>query len=509
MPITGTFKRRGSALVITMVFALVLATIGASFISLTTSSRKINESNYSYHALQSVMERGVDQAMYAFGKYRNSGFTAWPAGWIANGTHGYSRNFGDISLGNGRTATLKVTIQNLPFDATGMDPSTSPPTTLLPYIVAEALYSGGASSPSSSFSRQIVAILQPTTSNSITGGMGLNVKGNMVFKGSASNINFDSYTSAKDPITNKASPYGGANISDGITVATAGVYASTTDPVTGVTTTTDPVAGTGSVYGYALVGGGDADKAFAGFHVWGANSDPAYKSSGMDPARVGTGYSGNFTLPTTPSASLVSKSLGTITNDTTLTGSADPKSPIYYSVSSIALNGNKTITVSGNVVLIMTGGVDLGGNGTIKLYNDSLTSSSLKIYTPGDVTISGNGVVNAAKDGTALDSSLLTGSMYIYGTNPTPGGQKVTFNGNGSFSGVVFAPNADATFNGSGSSGVFYGALTTNSATVNGKVNFHFDQALGAGMTTTSVSAYALNYWIEPKTKTSMSNYGL
>ena len=52
-------------------------------------------------------------------------------------------------------------------------------------------------------------------------------------------------------------------------------------------------------------------------------------------------------------------------------------------------------------------------------------------------------------------------------------------NGNGEFTGVLVAPNADLTMNGAGNSRQDYtGALMVNSVRMNGHFNFHYDEAL-------------------------------
>jgi len=54
------------------------------------------------------------------------------------------------------------------------------------------------------------------------------------------------------------------------------------------------------------------------------------------------------------------------------------------------------------------------------------------------------------------------------------------FNGNGEFTGVLVAPNANVRMNGGGhADNDFEGALVANSITMNGHFKFHYDESLG------------------------------
>lgn len=141
-----------------------------------------------------------------------------------------------------------------------------------------------------------------------------------------------------------------------------------------------------------------------------------------------------------------------------------------------SLTGNVIITAP-NVVLYVTDSID----------TDSITiapGASVKLYTSAPtVKISGNGVWN--------EGGYATNFMY-YGL---PGNTSLTLNGNASFTGTVYAPEADLTLNGSGNNDVdFIGAAVTKTSTLNGHFHFHYDEALRK---MGPVSSYAIQTWNE------------
>jgi hypothetical protein len=94
--------------------------------------------------------------------------------------------------------------------------------------------------------------------------------------------------------------------------------------------------------------------------------------------------------------------------------------------------------------------------------------ASLQIYCAGaSASIGGNGVFNLG--------GFATNFAY-YGL---PSNTAVDFGGNGEFIGTIYAPNADFTLNGGGANGIdFVGASISKTVTMNGKFNFHYDEAL-------------------------------
>ncbi|MGH7967754.1 MAG: DUF7305 domain-containing protein, partial [Limisphaerales bacterium] len=132
----------------------------------------------------------------------------------------------------------------------------------------------------------------------------------------------------------------------------------------------------------------------------------------------------------------------------------------HYVLNSSA--GTFYITSNSSPVLALPNG--LGGSEVITW----APGSSLQVYSGGtSVAVSGNNYINP--NGAA--SSLI---VYC-----APTVTSFSLNGNGQFTGVLVAPNADIRMNGGGSSNEdFCGSLMVNSCTMNGHFSFHYDESL-------------------------------
>jgi hypothetical protein len=179
-----------------------------------------------------------------------------------------------------------------------------------------------------------------------------------------------------------------------------------------------------------------------------------------------------------PDASPVSgsiASLGNISASTTLPRAGDTPNAAgryVYDASQIALS-NTTLTIDGPVDLVVSGNISVGGgSGSINVRSGA--GRSFNLYAAGDISISGNGAVN---------ESSTPPNMAIYGTRTQTqatalGAQQFDFRGNASYSGLLYAPNADVSLRGGGSSGRFDGAIIGKTVTFNGNYSFHYDVQL-------------------------------
>jgi hypothetical protein len=148
----------------------------------------------------------------------------------------------------------------------------------------------------------------------------------------------------------------------------------------------------------------------------------------------------------------------------------------YIPANKIDIGGNSTnklvIEQNKNVVIILTPttgtAIDVKGSASIVIQQDA----SLNIYTEADVSIAGNGVAN--------DTSNPPANFMIWGTRSSSAGslQNISVSGNGQLSAVVYAPNANVTANGGGTSGNIMGAIVGSTITVTGGSMFHYDMAL-------------------------------
>ena len=143
-----------------------------------------------------------------------------------------------------------------------------------------------------------------------------------------------------------------------------------------------------------------------------------------------------------------------------------------------------TIVLGPNVTLVLPNGLD-GGEKLFFNYTDN-ANPGLTVYAGGTTaSISGPQYVNP---------SGFAGSLLLY---CAPSVTSFTLNGNGQFTGVLVAPNADLAMHGGGSSDQdFCGALMVNSVTLNGHFGFHWDEALG-NMKSDNGARYLVTSWNE------------
>jgi len=123
-----------------------------------------------------------------------------------------------------------------------------------------------------------------------------------------------------------------------------------------------------------------------------------------------------------------------------------------------------TTYVAGQARLVLPNGLSMSGSDQFIIG----PAGSLTVYAGGNsITIGGNGVMNP---------SGFAGNFIVY---CAPSVKSFTLNGNGEFTGVLVAPDADVTMNGGGNSDQdFIGALMVNSVRMNGHFKFHYDEAL-------------------------------
>ena len=180
----------------------------------------------------------------------------------------------------------------------------------------------------------------------------------------------------------------------------------------------------------------------------------------------------------------------TVDRNTTLSGAGGTQlSPVRYTVNSVALNGNGNLTIgapgdpAGSYVEIyVTGSISVTGNSQITLS----PNVKAKIYFAGNVSVAGNGLVN---------SNNQPGDLQLYGIKPPDGvTQTVSLGGNAQLTAAVYAPDANITVNGGGSTGHIFGSFVGKTVVMNGVTNLHYDEALSSGGRPTN---YKIVSWFE------------
>lgn len=425
--------RRGSALIVALLMAAIIAISLASYISLGVQSMKISNRALYNNGAMNLAENGLEEAMYSINKMVNDSTYTW-TGWNNNGTGATSdawRRFptGSTTYTYDQNATGYVRVMVYNYMGT-------------PKIVARSTITlGGATSA------PVEKWIEVTLSKTSKFANGLVAKNSILFRGN--NASVDSWNS--DPSNNGS-----------FTAYNSATNRHDNGSVGSVSVATDSVLiKQADVWGYVSTNNGQspADNVGANGSILGADSPGGIT---VDPNRVSTTFNASFDAVTTPTTSVTT--LGSIGAGTY--GTAGVTQTIV--VSDITTSGNsQTVTFLGNVTLIVTAGA---GSQAIKISgnNSGITvgaNSSLKIYTAGNVDLTGQGITN---------STGAPKNVQFYGTSTTT--QDIKIAGGGNFSGVIYAPAADVTINGDGS---MTGSVVANNITLTGNAAFHYDESLG------------------------------
>ncbi len=132
-------------------------------------------------------------------------------------------------------------------------------------------------------------------------------------------------------------------------------------------------------------------------------------------------------------------------------------------------DGNYHLTSLNGKVLVL-------GNATLYVQN-SLNVTSLAIEWSRHLDLYSAAPTASLTGNNTVNSDATADSFAFWGL---PTCTSISFSGNASFTGSLYAPNADFTLNGGGNNTIdFVGASITKTVRLNGHFNFHYDEALG------------------------------
>ena len=164
-------------------------------------------------------------------------------------------------------------------------------------------------------------------------------------------------------------------------------------------------------------------------------------------------------------------SIGTITDDSTVTNSAK--------YSSINLENSKTLLIDGDVTLYVTGEIILGNSAEVQIDNDS----SLILYLGGDFEGKNSSTIN--------NLTQEAKKLQIYCLDSC---ENMVFKNSSDFYGAIYAPNAEVIMNNSAN---LYGAVVAKGFEQRNSGTFNYDASLRNASVNDAVVRFVVTNWHE------------
>jgi Tfp pilus assembly protein PilX len=415
-------RQRGAVLIVALLVSALIAVALASYLRLNLSSTRLAKRSFNGYAAINLADAGAEEAVWAFNRATHGDSNAW-TGWSTGGSAAWERITG-FDYGANTTGWVKVYVSN-----------TSPPPGTQPKIVTQSTIQSPDDTP-------VTKMLEVTLRRRSYFANGLVSKDSVNFSGS--NTSIDSWNSDpdQDPTTPPI-PFSTAVRND------RGSVASTTIANTAV------LVNQANIWGYVATGGAQPQVGTGGT-VRGADTAAGVA---VDPRRISTDFTADFETITAPTDGTTIASVGATLG--TLGTATKWRTP------SVALAGNDTLTILGDVTLVVTAGsgsqaISVTGNASVIIPD----GSSLTVYAEGNLKFAGRGVANA---------NVQPISFQIWGTNTTSSGQDIHIAGNGALKSVCYAPFGDVKINGNGD---VMGSVIARTITLTGNAAFHYDESL-------------------------------
>jgi len=298
---------------------------------------------------------------------------------------------------------------------------------------------------------QVTTAPLPTFANGMAALLGVTTKGNK--------LTVDSYDSA-DPLHSTNGMYDAstrkangdvANVVGNVNIQNANIYGHVK---LGPTAT------------YTINNGSVGDLNWVGP---GIQPDHLANDFNMAPGDVLAPYNSGFSVPV---------------NNNNATNTYPLSTGNYYVNGDFVMSQNETLNVSGNVKLYVTGNFNMKSQNAC--YINILPGSSFSLFV---------GTANGSEVTASLTQVNLTGNAANFAYYGLPSNTSVSWAGNNTYVGTVYAPEADFSCGGGGNNTYDYqGACVVKTITMNGKFNFHYDENLKRAGT---VSGFTVTSWKE------------
>ena len=402
-------KQKGSVLLSAVIFMAILTIICVSFSQLTIQEKRAAIRSHYNFCLLNAAEAGLEEAIWAI---NNEKWTDWSA--IRSGKDQY-RQPQVVPVGDGTRATVQTLVR---------DQGTSP----VIYSTASVTLPNG---------EVVSKQLRVAYSTADSAGGGMVSKGLIDLGGQPT---FDSYDSRKGP------PHPTLNRGDKITVAT----------VSGGSEMLK-LSGQVDIYGYAGTAGAKPYVSGPDNKIHGSDTP---SGTNIDSSRVFNDFTYEFPPVEEPDWSGAASKLPSASGGVITLG--DPGGAVKkYKVDKLDLS-DTNVKVVGPVQLHLQDGMSVSG----KAFVEVDFSGQLEIYTPKDVTISGQAIVNKTSQ---------PKNFKVLGTVKKANDQTFSLSGQGLMEAVFYFPNGKANISGQGD---LAGSIVANELTMSGQMAVHYDEII-------------------------------
>lgn len=420
-------SERGAVLIVALLLAALIAVGLASYLNLNLSSSRLAERSFRSYGALNLAEAGAEEAVWSFNRHSGGAADAW-SGWSTSaGSNAAWQRFSGFEFGRNTQGWVQVYVDNH-----------RPGPTARPRVLTLATIGppGGSA---------VTRMLEVSLRRRSAFAGGLVAKERIVFSGQQTSVDAWNSDPDGDPST-AAVAYATEHRTDRGSIASRATY------------TGSVLINHADVWGTVSTGGAAPEVGTNG-RIRGQDT-PADVM--IDPRRITTDFNAAFPAVLAPADGTPLASIPPVLGTA---GSAT-----RWRSQSLTLSGNETLTILGDVTLVLTAGagataLSVTGNASIIIPE----GSRLVLFVQGNVHLAGNGLAN---------QNPQPGTFQLWGTNDTVGGQSILLAGNGALKGAIYAPEGDVSIVGNGD---VMGAIVGRSIQLTGNATFHYDEALAEG----------------------------